>query len=130
MSAVANKQIVTDFLHKFSAGDHAGALELMAEDGTWWVAGSMPISGTRTKAEFQQLLAGVGKMIDGPLTISPYAMTAEGERVAVEATSSAEHVNGKSYRNEYHFLFVLKDGKISQVKEYLDTMHANDVLCT
>lgn len=130
MSAAENKQIVTDFLKKFSAGDHAGALELMAEDGTWWVAGTMPISGTKTKAEFAQLLVGVGDMIDGPLTIDPYAMTAEGERVAVEATSSAEHVNGKSYRNQYHFLFVLKDGRITAVKEYLDTMHANDVLCT
>lgn len=130
MSAQANKKIVTDFLEKFSAGDHAAALEMMAEDGTWWVAGSMPISGTKTKAEFQQLLGGVGEMIDGPLTISPYAMTAEGKRVAVEATSSAEHVNGKSYRNEYHFLFVVKNGKISEVKEYLDTIHANDVLCS
>lgn len=130
MSAADNKQIVTDFLKKFSAGDYAGALQLMAEDGTWWVAGTMPISGTKTKAEFAQLLVGVGDMIDGPLTIDPYAMTAEGERVAVEATSRAEHVNGKSYRNQYHFLFVLKDGKITAVKEYLDTMHANDVLCT
>jgi ketosteroid isomerase-like protein len=130
MSTEANKQIVTDFLKKFSASDYDSALEMMAEDGTWWVAGSMPISGTKTKAEFVQLLAGVGEMIDGPLTIDPYAMTAEGDRVAVEATSSAEHVNGKSYRNEYHFLFVVKNGRISAVKEYLDTMHANDVLCT
>jgi ketosteroid isomerase-like protein len=25
---------------------------------------------------------------------------------------------------------VVRDGKIQQVKEYLDTMHANDVLCS
>ncbi len=130
MSAEANKKIVAEFLKKFSVGNYDSALEMMADNGTWWVAGSMPISGTKTKAEFVQLLAGVGEMIDGPLTIDPYAMTAEGDRVAVEATSSAEHVNGKSYRNEYHFLFVLKGGKISAVKEYLDTIHANDVLCT
>ena len=57
-------------------------------------------------------------------------MTAEGDRVAVEARSSAEHVNGKSYRNEYHFLFVAKNGKLWRVKEYLDTMHANEVMCS
>jgi ketosteroid isomerase-like protein len=52
-------------------------------------------------------------------------------RVAVEATSAAENVkNGKSYRNQYHFLMELKNGKIHAVREYLDTMHANDVLCT
>ncbi len=130
MSIEQNKQIVTEFLRKFSASDYDSALDMMADDGTWWVAGNMPLSGTKTKAEFTQLLAGVGEMIDGPLAIDPYAMTAEGDRVAVEATSKAEHVNGKSYRNEYHFLFVLEGGKIKHVKEYLDTIHANEVLCS
>jgi uncharacterized protein len=130
MSGEQNKQIVTDFLEKFSAGDFDNALTMMSDDSTWWVAGNIPVSGTKTKAEFATLLEGVGEMLDGPIVITPTAMTAEGERVAVEANSSAEHVNGKSYRNEYHFLFILKDGKIHRVKEYLDTMHANDVLCT
>ncbi|HAD08460.1 MAG TPA: hypothetical protein DCF62_03175 [Porticoccaceae bacterium] len=130
MSAEKNKQIVSDFLKKFSAGDFAAALEMMAEDGTWWVAGNFPLSGTKTKAEFKALLDGVGDMMAGPIVIEPVAMTAEGDRVAVEALSSAEHVNGKSYRNEYHFLFVLRDGQLVQVKEYLDTMHANEVMCT
>jgi ketosteroid isomerase-like protein len=38
--------------------------------------------------------------------------------------------NGKTYQNLYHFLFVVRDGKIQSVKEYLDTMHAADVLCS
>jgi len=38
--------------------------------------------------------------------------------------------NGKTYQNKYHFLLLVRDGKIQQVKEYLDTMHANDVLCS
>lgn len=28
-----------------------------------------------------------------------------------------------------HFLFVVRDGKIRRVKEYLATIHANEVLC-
>ena len=35
--------------------------------------------------------------------------------------------NGRIYNNLYHFLFVVRDGKVLQVKEYLDTMHTNDV---
>ena len=130
MSAEDNKIIVTEFLKLFSAGDMDAALDMMADDGTWWVAGGFPLSGTKTKAEFVELLAGVGDAIEGPIKIEPYAMTAEGDRVAVEARSSAEHVNGKSYRNEYHFLFVAKNGKLWRVKEYLDTMHANEVMCS
>ena len=38
--------------------------------------------------------------------------------------------NGKTYQNKYHFLMIVRDGKIHQVKEYLDTMHANEVLCS
>jgi uncharacterized protein len=38
--------------------------------------------------------------------------------------------NGKTYQNKYHFLFQVRDGKIQAVKEYLDTTHANDVLCS
>ena len=35
--------------------------------------------------------------------------------------------NGRIYNNLYPFLFVVRDGKVLQVKEYLDTMHTNDV---
>ena len=55
-------------------------------------------------------------------------MTAEGERVAIEAESYGRHINGKTYNNLYHFLMVIRDGKISELKEYMDTMHANEVL--
>ena len=57
-------------------------------------------------------------------------LTAEGDRVAVEAESYAKMKNGKTYQNTYHFLFIVRDGKIQSVKEYLDTIHANAVLCS
>jgi hypothetical protein len=74
-------------------------------------------------------MATVGSRIDGALRLSPTGATAEGERVAVEAESYARMSNGKIYQNKYHFLFTVRNGKIQAVKEYLDTMHANDVLC-
>ena len=36
--------------------------------------------------------------------------------------------SGRPYRNQYHFLMVIRDGKVRQLKEYLDTMHAQEVL--
>jgi len=44
--------------------------------------------------------------------------------------SYAEISNGKLYNNRYHFLIEIRDGKIQAVREYLDTMHANEVLCS
>jgi ketosteroid isomerase-like protein len=55
-------------------------------------------------------------------------MTAEGERVAVEAESKAKLANGTLYHNRYHFLFVVRDGRIQAVKEYLDTLHVMNAL--
>lgn len=129
MGAEENKKIVLGLLENMNAGNGAAIMGAMADSMTWWVAGSFPLSGTKTKAQFAELMGQLGSKIDGPLRITPSACTAEGERVAVEADSYAKMKNGKVYQNKYHFLFVVRDGKIQQVKEYLDTMHANDVLC-
>ena len=101
----------------------------IVKQATWWVLGNFPLSGTMTKSQFVELMETVGSRIDGALRLSPTGATAEGERVAVEAESYARMSNGKIYQNKYHFLFTVRDGKIQAVKEYLDTMHANDVLC-
>ena len=50
-------------------------------------------------------------------------------RVAIEAESYGRHKSGRVYSNQYHFLMRLRDGKVTEWKEYMDTMHANDVLC-
>lgn len=131
MSAEKNKETVRKFLDDLSNGRMTSMFDAMNDDATWWVAGNFPLAGTKTKKEFQALLAGIADTLPGGLEVVPVAMTAEGDRVAVEAKSKAENVkNGKSYRNQYHFLFELKNGKIQAVREYLDTMHANDVLCS
>lgn len=124
-----NKQLVQRFWEAFSAGDQKAVLDMMDDSATWWIAGSMPISGTYDKAAFAQLLGGVSDAMTGPIVIKPSAMTAEGERVAVEAESMVVTRKGKTYNNFYHFLFIVRGGKVVAVKEYLDTVHAQDVLC-
>jgi ketosteroid isomerase-like protein len=130
MSIEANKRIVTDFWAAFSRGDFAAALDHLAEDATWWVAGSFPLSGTYTKAQFRELLSNVGAALPEGIKVMPKVLTAEAERVSMEAESFAQHSNGKRYNNHYHLMHVLRDGKIVAVREYMDTMHANDVFCT
>jgi len=52
---------------------------------------------------------------------------AEGDSVALEVVSSGDLKNGRLFRQEYHMLMQFRDGKISAVREYLDTQHAYDV---
>jgi len=125
-----NKQLVKSFWEAFSAGDQQRVLDAMADSATWWISGTMPISGTYDKAAFAKLLAGISDAMTGPIVITPSAYTAEGERVAVEAESMVKTRTDKVYNNLYHFLFIVRNGKITAVKEYLDTVHAQAVLCS
>ncbi len=47
--------------------------------------------------------------------------TAEGERVALELEGRFDFPDGRVYQNSYHHVFIIRDGKIVCVKEYMDT---------
>jgi uncharacterized protein len=130
MSIEDNKRLILGFFENLSAGNGDAVMGALADNATWWVAGNFALSGTKTKAEFAALVGGLGSKIDGGMRVTPKGITAEGDRVAVEAESYAKMKNGKTYQNTYHFLFIVRDGKIEAVKEYLDTIHANEVLCS
>ncbi len=123
----ANKALVNKFLAAFSDSRFTDALESMDEQGTWWVAGSTDISGTYTKQEFLDLASSVAGGTKAGIRLTPTGITAEGNRVAVEAVSDGETMDGKSYQNQYHFLFEFKNGKFIAVREYMDPMHVREV---
>jgi len=130
MSIEQNKKTVEQFLAKFSRKDLAGILSTMSDDCTWWIGGKpelFALCGTKTKAQMGELLGQLIPPMKNGLEMRLRAMTAEGDRVAAEVESYGELPDGKVYNNEYHFLFVVRDGKIAQVKEYLDTQHTFDI---
>jgi len=126
-NVAANKATVRTFLEAFSESRFTDALNLMHDDGSWWVAGTTDISGTYTKEGFRELASGVVGGTKAGITLSPTGVTAEGNRVAVEALSDGETLEGARYLNQYHFLFEFKDGKIFAVREYMDPMHVREV---
>jgi ketosteroid isomerase-like protein len=63
MSAEDNKKVVLSFFENFSAGKAEAALGQMADNATWTVMGkpeSFALAGTKTKAQFTELLKGIG----------------------------------------------------------------------
>ena len=127
MDTRKNKQLVESFWQEFSQGNYQNALDMMASDATWWVAGKTLLSGEYTKEEFTELLSSVSNQAPDGIKVTPSSMTAEENRVSMEATSYAEISNGKTYQNEYHFLITIADGKLVKIKEYLDTEHVTEV---
>ena len=126
----ANNAIARKFFEYLSAGDAAGLLSIYSDDFTCWTAGSLPFSGTHPRAEIAAMVNGVVSVFPKGWRFTVRALTAEGERVAVEAESVGEHVSGRTYNQKYHFLFVVRDGKIREMREYFDTQHASEVLCS
>ena len=123
MSIAENKALVSKFWQAFSNGKFDEVLSMLADDATWWVAGTTLLSKTYSKSEFATLLGQVSPMAPKGLSVTPTAWCAEGERVSVEAVSYGEFTNGRVYKNEYHFMMVIRGGKFVSVREYLDTEH-------
>jgi ketosteroid isomerase-like protein len=131
MSLDANKRLVREFLDHYAHARYEAALAMLAPDARWWIPGhpqEFPAAGWADKATVERRLAANLKLLPHGIEIIAGDMTAEGERVAVEAESKAQLVNGTIYHNRYHFLFVVRDGRIHAVKEYLDTLHVMNTL--
>ena len=125
-----NKNIARDFFARFSTSDIEGALALMTDDATWLIPGKperMPTAGLYSKERIRKLFYTMLKQLEGGLQLTVTGMVAEGDRIALEAESSGDLKNGRRYRQQYHFRMEFRDGKISAVREYLDTQHAHDV---
>jgi len=124
----ANKRIVRSFFDHLSAGHADALLALYADDVQCWTAGDLPFSGTHPREELRAMIEGVVGVFPHGWQFSVRTLTAEDDRVAAEAEVSGKHVSGREYRQRYHFLFWIRDGKIQRFHEYFDTKHAADVL--
>ena len=126
----ANRAVAESFYRRFDANDIPGALDLMADDLSFWIAGkpgANPSAGVHTKEEMAAIFRRMVKRLNGGLRMTVKEVTAEGERVALEVESYGELLNGRVYNQEYHALMTIRDGKIASVREYMDTQHVHDV---
>jgi ketosteroid isomerase-like protein len=112
MSLEQNKQTVLAFIATMTAGDPDASL--VCEDAIWWVPGREPMD--------HRVFFDIVRQVDGLFEAAPVmqisAVTAEDDRVAVEASVNARLKDGRIYANTYHFLFRLRDGRISEGREH------------
>jgi uncharacterized protein len=128
--AEPNKAVCARLFERFSAGDIPGVMDLMSEDATWWLPGKhgqLPVTGLRSKTQIARLFNAMEGQLEGPLQMTVKSAIAEGDQVAMEVESLGHLKNGRTYNQEYHFRMTVRDGKISGVREYLDTLHVQAV---
>ena len=124
-SAQDNKVVVRTLLQAMERGDVAALDSLLDESFVWTNPqhpDHSPLSGERDKTHFLKLFENFAEQTAGGYRMEIKGLTAEGDRVAVEAESFAETPAGL-YNNRYHFLFVLHEGRLVAGKEYADSAY-------
>jgi ketosteroid isomerase-like protein len=120
-----NKDIAIKFFEALSSGSET-YLNYYNDDAIIWTAGDNSIGGT--KQEIVDFAQGILSAFPDGIKFNITGITAENERVAVEVSGEAIHASGKNYNNKYHFLLKIKNGKILELKEYMDTQLAAKIL--
>jgi ketosteroid isomerase-like protein len=127
MGTEQNKALAAELIKAISVGDAEAIRNLVSEDCKSWIAG-FPRNRLFSR---EQMLHSARTIIDqvlpGGFNLKIDGMTAEGDRVAVEAEGHNHTVSGKLYNNFYHFLFEFRDGKVIRWMEYTNPMHALEV---
>lgn len=129
MSVEQNIAVVEAFIAAMNAGDVDAIVNAYAEDGSVTTMGKTLISGTFDKPTITMAAGRIFEAFPTGIRFTVHGMTAQDDRVAVEASSVGMHVSGREYRNQYHFLARLRDGKLTEWKEYCDTEMITEVLC-
>jgi ketosteroid isomerase-like protein len=105
-------------------------LDRLTDDATWTIPGAWRgISGTKDRAAIEKFVrvvfpAGFPAGVDLDLR----DVYQDGNHVLVEFTARAVTSKGRDYENTYCFALDFRDGKVSAIREYMDTMYADAVL--
>lgn len=122
MNSEDNKRIVRNYFDLGNRGERQQAASLLCEDFQYRCQGRTPETQvTRTKRELLEAIARGADFWQTPIKITVKGMTAEDDRVAVEAESHGVLRDGTPYDNAYHFLIRMRNGRILSIDEYFCT---------
>lgn len=126
------KQVLQRYLDALVAGDIDTIRDSFAEGATWTVKADLPVAGPwrgRDRIVDDFLAAVMGERFEAGSHVFRFpTMIADGDTVALEWHVSARNAAGQSYENDYCGIFVIRDGRIAEVREYLDSGYAARVL--
>jgi ketosteroid isomerase-like protein len=117
-----NRQLARAFFVALANGELPD--DMLTPDMTGWLT----TQGMISKAAYQQVVRLLDKMCAQPLTYTLHSLTAEEDRVVVEAESEGELINGESYRNTYVYVMRFRDGKLASVAEHYNALIAQQKL--
>lgn len=127
MGAAENAEVVRQGYEAFNAGDMATLSGLFAEDAIWYAAGSGSLSGTKQGRDAVLAYFGeLGARSQGSLQAIVKDIVG-GENHTVGIHQSNAESNGKTLDIATAVVFVLRDGKVVEGREFSeDTAQADE----
>jgi uncharacterized protein len=123
MSTQDNVKIVKDFFAAMGSGDKQRLLSLVAEDIEWIIPGEdWPLAGThRGHTGLADVLQKASEEVEMTYP-EPPEFVAEGDRVLVVGVATGKiKATNKTFEDHWVFDITLRDGKVTKVREYIDT---------
>ena len=122
MSIEENVQTVKDFFAAMG-GNRQNLLALVAEDFEWIIPGEdWPLAGThRGHAELAAVLQKASQEVETTYP-EPPEFVAQRDRVLVVGVATGKiKATNKPFRDEWVFDITVRDGKVTNIREYIDT---------
>lgn len=130
MEIKENKELITEFIVSMQNSNVDKLKTMITDDFSWWIIGKpeyLVTAGEHDKDYFLGFFKGAELFPEGP-EFKVVSIMAEDDKVAAEATFKAKTAMGTFYENTYHFLFIIENGKVKRMKEYMDTFSAKRLL--
>lgn len=136
-------------LAAISAMDEQALLAVCTVDATWWADGGRrrtagpegpiqsdesPIISGRVRIQRRAAsVSALGAMFPHGFSLSPHRLieaedAGQSGLAAIEAVSEGLHANGRRYQNRYCWVVEASGGKLTDIREYCDTLHGFDTL--
>jgi ketosteroid isomerase-like protein len=110
-----NHAIVRSFIQAMSDGTIDETL--VTDDFKVWILGT---PGLVEKEAYAAGIALLPRVFPDKLAFTIHSLTAEEDRVVAQFSGLGTTREGKVYRNDYLYLFRIRDGKVCFLAEYLD----------
>lgn len=122
MSTEVTREIAQKWIDYVKENHYEKTDALAAPDATWWVDGlkeKIPIAGDMSYVDRRKQTGELNAKADVSTT-DVVSLTADGEVAVLEVYRTLKGPGEKSYENYAIVKLVVKDGKIQEVREYID----------
>jgi hypothetical protein len=125
----ANKDTIRRVYENWTWGGDGGPFGLLAEDASWTIVGTSPVSRRYTSRRdfLDNVIGPFNARLATPLVPKVRALYADGDWVIALFDASATAKDGKPYENTYTWYLRLRDGAIVEAIAFFDTLEFTDL---